>query len=499
MSRIIIAPSSNKKEIEMFSKETILEKIKDYQSAIAWDSLETVRIDTLINAIQYAQTSGRVVLQEMELCQLYCNSMVATYAAIRWITEDNTHPHNHARAYESASYPVLPKPGSAAENLPNLIKAMPYFTSHNEIKYLNNKGKTTSAKIGKALVKILPALPEKERHQIADALKREFAPKPPVPLLFAENDQPEQWVNIYRRAADEYNITSCMTDDAGYLAISGYACAHLLPAEMRENQMRYKLAYLADDAGIPYARAIVDTEEMLYISTYSADSEKGEMEKSLYAAGYRYAQAALDGMYIYAGEDGDRAPYLDGHHYADDTYLNGIRFWIVSDTGDYLLTETNGYAPNSGAYCERCDSGCHEDEITRVMDYDGSAFTSAYVCDNCRRVHYTYVNAHSAYFPDRYVAQDNRGDYLVTHSNYTDEHICIDDDWYHMDDVVYSEYADEHFPANDTTFVDFLESYIPNHCINLNVADTYFDFSDVYLNQVALEVGYHTSQQGEAE
>lgn len=483
----------------MLSKETILEKVKDYQSAIPGGSLEAVRIDTLVSAIQYVQTGVRVVLQEIKLCQLYDSSVAATYAAIRWIVENNSHPDMHSREYEYSLYPILPKPGSAAENLPSLIKTMPYFTSHNEVKYLNNKGKTVSAKIGKVLAKILPALSEKERHQLADALKREFAPKPPVPLLFAENDQPEQWVNIYCQAADEYNLTSCMTDDNGYIAISGYACARLLPAEIRENQMRYKLAYLADDDGIPYARAIVDTEEKLYVSTYSADNKKGEMEKSLYAAGYRCAQDALDGMYIYAGEDGDRAPYLDGHHYADDTYLSGMRFWVVSNTGDYLLTETSGYAPNSGAYCERCDSSCHDDGITRVMDYDGRAFTPAYVCDSCRRVHYTYVNAHSAYFPDIYVAQDNRGDYIVIHSDYTDEHICIDDDWYHMDDVVYSEYAEEYFPHNDAIFVDFLEDYIPNHYINLNVNDTYFNFSDACLNHAALDAGYHTSQQGEAE
>lgn len=375
-----------------------------------------------------------------------------------------------------------------------LFLTMPYFVSATEIKYLNNKGKTVSAKIGKALAKILPALSEKERHQLADLLKREFAPKPPAKFLLAPADNPDLWADIYQRAADEYNLTSCMTSYEGIRAIQGYACANLLPEDKREGQMIYALAYLADDAGIPYARAIVNTRDKLFVSTYSAYA--GEMEKSLHAAGYRHDAQALDGMYIFAGDDGEYAPYVDGHHAANDTYFDNKRFWQIQRYGDYDLDSTSGLAPDCGEQCECC--GEHAQETYVVRDYVSfsDTFSETYVCDDCRGRHFSFVPSEGEFFPDSFVATDNRGDTIILHHHFLDNHVSIDDDWYHVDDVVYSDYHDGHIPEDSAVYLDFIDDYVNKWEIKAE-SEGYYNFHSDWLNQQAIEHGRHISQMQE--
>lgn len=375
-----------------------------------------------------------------------------------------------------------------------LFMTIPYFTSPTEVKYLNPKGKTTSAKIGKALAKILPALSEKERHQLADLLKREFAPKPPAKFLLAPANNPDLWKKIYQEAADEYNLTSCMTNYEGIRAIQGYACAHLLPEERREEQMNFALAYIVDEDGIPYARAIVNTKSKEFISTYSA--RVGEMEKSLHAAGYRHNEQALDGMYIYAGDEGEYAPYVDGHHEADEVYFANKRFWKINSYGDYTLDTTTGYAPDTGEQCECC--GDIAREVTAVRDYVRFTdnFVESYVCEGCRGNNFTFVPSEGEYYPDDFIATDNRGETIILHHHFLDNHIAIGDSWYHIDDVVFSEFHDEYIPEDEAIYVDFLEDniWLSDLTLSSREEDGFWDFHYAGLNNLAIENNCHISQ-----
>ena len=133
-------------------------------------------------------------------------------------------------------------------SLPNdaawrIIHALPFFINENEVQYLSEKGKTQKAKIGKLIAKLLPNIAEKERHKLADKLKRLHGVKPATPLQFVGNSEPNAWNWVYRQAYLVHDVASCMTDDDCYLTIEGYACHNLLPVEKQEKQARYQLAY----------------------------------------------------------------------------------------------------------------------------------------------------------------------------------------------------------------------------------------------------------------
>lgn len=384
-----------------------------------------------------------------------------------------------------------------------IIHALPFFINENEVQYLSEKGKIQKSKIGKFIGKVCPEMAEKERHKLADKLKRLHGVKPATPLEFIGNGQPHLWQWVYRQAYEVYNLSSCMTDDDCYPAIEGYACKNLLPADKREKQARFKLAYLMDDDGEPYARAVVNCETMQYASHYCADAYSGALEKSLHAAGYRHSSSALDGCYIWAGEDGDRAPYLDGHHRAESVYIEGERFWRVCEGGEYILTTTSGFAPDCDSYCSCCEQRTNG-ELTAVQNWISNCylFEIAEVCESCLRSDYTYLPQHGEYFQDIFIDTATNGDKLVTVGDYTDDYVCINDIWYHYDDVVYSDFYGDYIPSDESVFVDCLDLYVYDSDINHTQehdGEYYYGFHDSALNEQVKCVDKHISQIPEEE
>lgn len=247
-------------------------------------------------------------------------------------------------------------------------------------------------------------------------------------LKFVENDNPDDWVNVYANGPH-----SCMR---GMDAVRIYA----LPG----NGLR--LAYLESGEHI-VARSIVvdatnDDEVKGWVRIYSEEQRwETTMRQMLIAAGYE-DQTNLNGVKVQLIESrhgGFVCPYIDRGHGGDQTVsFDESEGVMIIGGGDYDAAVTSGTV-NGGETCDCCGAdNMDEDDMTYIES------TEERVCQCCLDNHYTYAygRRYQDYFPE--------GDCIYCES---------DSEWYHQDyysnhDIVYVETRDAYYHIDDTIGVD---------------------------------------------
>lgn len=311
-----------------------------------------------------------------------------------------------------------------------LWQDMPQYADINgdTIRYYRNfadrkRDKTVTCKTRRYIARILEAAQNglSKQTQLSDFIfnSRDIHDAPKIHFL--SNDCPGEWQLVYE---SDFWATSCMTAHAE--APAGFACAHLLPENLKEKQT-VALVATYDDDGDVLARCIVNTAAKKGYAIYGQERAKQVLRTRLIADGYKFGCPDwADGLYI-ASEEGwnnehYRAPYLDGHSRADFIWLDGKPFWHVTQNGAHSLTNhecAEICVVEYVAYCERCGEGITEDEeqieVFTVDIYDDLESDGIH-CEHCAQYIATYVDAVECYVRDERIIKLNGNLYPHSHS-----------------------------------------------------------------------------------
>lgn len=243
--------------------------------------------------------------------------------------------------------------------------------------------------------------------------------------------------------------TSCMSKDRWDVD------SH--PYNVYDPKYGWKLAvHVRGDAVL--SRALVidggKSDSKYYVRTYHVNDggysgRCSVLEAWLESQGYT-REAGWDGerlAYI-SGGDNILAPYLDGDtQMVDVRRREGENVLVICDDGEYECTRQDGSADEANRLtCDDCGDSMHEDNSTGV-GYDGDV----QVCSCCADSYTVVIGRRGS----RYLMRDNEAvwveateesydpDYLdyndiveLENGSYEkkDDAICIDGDWYHVED-----------------------------------------------------------------
>lgn len=150
------------------------------------------------------------------------------------------------------------------------------------------------------------------------------------------------------------------------------------------------------------------------------------------------------------------APYIDGRNREVNVDITG-NYLVIREHGDWLCDQTNGEANEIAACtCPNCDERVDEDDLTSTYDGDGDS-----VCQSCIENNYYYVygrrtyryyvhgndmiEINGRYYHDMFLEDNNIVELVNGDYEDADNAVCIDGDWYHVDDenIVYCADTEE--------------------------------------------------------
>lgn len=304
-------------------------------------------------------------------------------------------------------------------------------------------------------------------------------------LHFAENDDPDTWVEVYESGY----ISSCMSNSNYNLSLlEACRCYCTSAFGLPDNGLRLAwLAYSPDEADPcnAVARAIVHQPTMTYVRVYGDDRLKSALE----AFGYTQADGYPEGLQLATWladteaprESGGVAagfahPYVDGDLYQADFVKNsGKPYFQLAYRGDYGLDSVGGLVFTSRYDgCERfpvCEiTGeviTYDDEVCSVWDQGRFVVACESVYEDCAEALYLGEEVR-VYNPDNTIdAMDSDGnsyDFLDMEENHL--HYGIKWSEYHQeyiygDDVVFCESVQDYLFESDCVEID--GQYYPEH------------------------------------
>lgn len=158
-------------------------------------------------------------------------------------------------------------------------------------------------------------------------------------------------------------------------------------------------------------------------------------------------------------------PYVDGEYRADLTPDN--KFFVLSDDGEYSLTETDGTA-FTGQLCE-C---CHDLENELISTPDGDSY-----CQYCFDGNYTECEVTNQTIHN----EDSVYAYMVVGKDHNGVEMYQEVDM-HMDESVYIEFTEEYWYIGDCILHEPSQEYIPSH-----IYKDYIDYYEQQQSELELE------------
>lgn len=223
----------------------------------------------------------------------------------------------------------------------------------------------------------------------------------------------EEAEEVYARGPN-----SCM---AGMSCVQAYYSENISVAfvEVEEEILGRAVVCTDPDLGLRYSR-IYGNEELLRPLLEKAGYVEGNLQ------GCHLARIEEYGGRVYC-------PYLDCGSGVDDcgSYL------LISEYGEHSATNTGGYLSTP---CEECQELCSEDELM-FCDYEGQ-----YMCSCCWDSCHVLVDGSSYHEDSDEIVQTGDGDFIVSGSARHSEH---EGEWFHEDDVTYSDYADDYYKNSE--------------------------------------------------
>lgn len=203
--------------------------------------------------------------------------------------------------------------------------------------------------------------------------------------------------------------------------------------------------YATDDCAVGYikrgsrivARAVLDMTRNKYYRIYGSERL---MEHALKDAGYEYSTRTLAGCELRAirckRNDSWIMPYLDCINSVNLEEIEGKKWFVVCEDGEYLCDTTNGLLNGDLTICHECDSYVAPTH-SQYLEY-----CDRYVCSDCLESNYVwayigrfsdYVHADSEYY-------EYRGDYYTYDAlEYQDLVLLESGDVIHVDDAITDE------------------------------------------------------------
>ena len=132
---------------------------------------------------------------------------------------------------------------------------------------------------------------------------------------------------------------------------------------------------------------------------------------------------------------GTLAPYVDGTSCCVDIEGSYI---VYHCCGEYETDYETGRLKISH-YCDCCGDSMGRDEATYTVD-------EVMVCSYCLDRHYVYLRSKGDYYP-------------IDHEDV----VTVDGDYYHNDDVYYSEFHQEYILEHSAKWSERCDSYIFDH------------------------------------
>jgi hypothetical protein len=304
----------------------------------------------------------------------------------------------------------------------------------------------TRTSVGKYLRRHMPTLPD---HLLRD-LVAEYIVDPKTCQITTDMEQ-MLWVL-------DNGPHSCMQK-------SWSAARH--PYRVYDPSLGWGMAYRMQGDDV-VARALVQVEDKVFVRAYSRGGNDNLLEAWLKGEGYvhdndweGYKVKVIEGGGCYV------MPYIDGNAQSVDRYCTDT--FVITESGEYDATNTDGTLCDSGESCSDCGDRYHEDELTYV-DEDGNSR----VCDRCLSRNYTYVYGRRG---DQYYLHDHSSDVVYCESdgeNYDGEYlnhhdiVYVDSEsaYYKLDDVWCCEGSGEYYLHGVTAYeVDgapYHEDHLPD-------------------------------------
>jgi hypothetical protein len=298
-------------------------------------------------------------------------------------------------------------------------------------------GKTaTIAKPGKYFRRQFPGLTDNQIKEFAGLCE-------PAKIEYLSD---EALIDFMENRAAGLGLNSCMTN-------KGF---NVHPYSVYAAEYGWKLA-VYHLSGEIHGRALVNTESMEYVRTYSTDMSNGYNQESasfsslLNAAGYSRSSGWKIGLKIARKETryGELvAPYIDG---CNDNLDDCWEYLKIVRHGEYCADNTDGTLESHSRY-QCVDCGCNYD-----AENEGISLDHGGVCDSCSgdyvRIEYNRSTRRGDYYLHRDNAAEVNGDYFDP--DYPPENVVQleSGDWCELDDAVYIESDGEYYLTNDYRIV----------------------------------------------
>ena len=249
-------------------------------------------------------------------------------------------------------------------------------------------------------------------------------------------NQAENWRKVY---SDTRNFKSCMSenDNIGFNYCTGMNQLFLAVVRSKINNSiisRCIVRNHIDDQGGGYIRFYPSCDESpasRFLKNHLADIGFGD-------------RADFLGCFLRTDSDYS-APYLDGDYQrADYKVINGEPYLKISDSGDYLLDRTDGFANSDEDYycCYSCGDRTDESDLTYIEHEDwcescrDDAFVQDVNCEWIRRDEAIYCETDNEYYHENtngIIYSEYHGGYFFDDDFHYNEFYC---DWF-ADDVAF--------------------------------------------------------------
>lgn len=159
--------------------------------------------------------------------------------------------------------------------------------------------------------------------------------------------------------------------------------------------------------------------------------------------------------------DAYKYPYLDTFHWGNDSCL----YNYPNQKHIYTYDCVDGTRTGGDTYvCDNCGDDVHEDDLcgnycSDCCEYDDYADEYILADDAVELINGKWTHKDNA------TEIKNRG-YVHDSGLEAGSYYMVDGDWYDIDDLIYCEYNNEYFPADDVEYIDDLEMNVHIDSIN---------------------------------
>jgi len=305
-----------------------------------------------------------------------------------------------------------------------------------------------SIKISRYIKKLNPTLSDNDLNELSSRLKNHR-----LQNAVKTTNNSRLIKAVYIACFERGGVQSCM---AGKHRYKWQFQPPLHPALVYGGESGIKLAYIRHNK-VVVARALYSDKNQAYLRIYGDSPHSNQLEHFFSEQNYYQSDSALDGHVInnvFVGADDETiVPYIDGHSRVN---INGDKV-TIDESGKFYAYAYQTCVRSHLTKLKKCRSCCNaidmEDNNEYINAADGSLFCDSecadrhdYFCDVEDEWHYIdelfYSNYHSAYI-------------LFAHLSDFDIYKAVDDEYYHLDDLVL--FDDNYYPFDNLSFYDIAE------------------------------------------